>query len=236
MTPAEFRALLVSYEPQLRADLGKLWVQAQTMSAPEFSAYAQEAYPELVSPHIALAAELAATWYDEASPQSSYIATVAALPPVEQLQASLRWALSKPDSPALLNGSAERMFYLGARSTIVDNSETEHGATWAREAQPGACWFCRLLATRGAVYASESAALQHGTGQRRRRLAPAKHEDDKYHDNCKCIAVMVRPGGSYTPPAYAEKWNSEYEAAVKAAGGAQTFEAVKAGYKLLGAE
>lgn len=39
---------------------------------------------------------------------------------------------------------------------------------------------------------------------------------DKYHDDCHCIAVPVRPGGSYEPPEYVEQWERDYVDAVGA--------------------
>ena len=44
-----------------------------------------------------------------------------------------------------------------SRDTILDNVERE-GVKWARYASSTACGFCRMLATRGAVYNSEAAA------------------------------------------------------------------------------
>lgn len=41
---------------------------------------------------------------------------------------------------------------------------------------------------------------------------------DKYHDHCRCLAVEIRPGKSYEPAPYVEKWNEDYVAARKAAG------------------
>ncbi|MDJ0010106.1 hypothetical protein [Gordonia alkanivorans] len=60
-----------------------------------------------------------------------------------------------------------------------------------------------------------------GEGQRGQYLAGGRRArgnqsiGDKYHDNCHCIAVMVRPGQNYTPPSYVDKWNDEYIAATK---------------------
>lgn len=239
MTPEEFRDLLISYEPQYRTKLGKLWAQAQVLSAPEFAVYAEQAYPDIITPHLQLAAELAATWYDEApSPNKSFVATTADLAPVAQLQASLRWALSTPQSEVNLDGSATRMFHDSARRTIVLNADNEPGAKWARHAEPGACRFCQMLATRGAVYASDKQALYHGTGPRRNRgtLAPPKHTDDSYHDHCRCEAVMVRPGGSYHPPKYVEAYEQDYEkvaAAVDEAGLTRTVDNIMAAYRAM---
>lgn len=215
MTPEEFLLLLETYLPQLHTDVSALMAQASHMTAEEFVKYAAQAYPEVVTPHVAVAAELAAAWYDEAGGDARYAAVTAPLPPVEQLQQSLSWALSTPSPGLNLAGSAERMFYQGARSTIVDNANTEQGATWARHAEPTACPFCKLMATRGSVYSSKLSATKvvgRGFGTRQKKRG-TQDLGESYHDHCKCIAVMVRPGGSYHPPEYAATWQAEYEKA-----------------------
>lgn len=39
---------------------------------------------------------------------------------------------------------------------------------------------------------------------------------DKYHDHCRCTAVPVRDGETYTPPDYVDGWSQDYIDAVKA--------------------
>lgn len=49
---------------------------------------------------------------------------------------------------------------------------------WQRVAEPGACSFCRALATRGAVYATEGSAIATQKGRR-------------YHTRCRCTVLGV---------------------------------------------
>ena len=94
---------------------------------------------------------------------------------------------------------AERAIFDGFRDTITANADREPGARWARHASANACGWCRMLATREAVYTSAHAA---GDGNR-------------YHDHCHCMAVVVRPGQTYTPPPYVAQWDDDYKEARK---------------------
>lgn len=235
MTPEEFLSLLETYLPGLHADIQTLMDQASHMSADDFVRWAQQAYPDVVTPHVAVAAELAAHWYEESGNDAAYQAITAPMPDIAQLAANLRWSLSTDNPRVNLLGSAERVFYNGARQTIVDNSNDEPGATWARHAEPGACAFCKMLATRDDVYTSKEAAesvvgrgrIKTGfrsdgsiiaTTVRTGQTRGTRELGEEYHDHCKCIAVMVRPGQEYKTPEYAQGWNDQYEKAVAQAG------------------
>lgn len=58
---------------------------------------------------------------------------------------------------------------------------------------------------------------------------------DKYHDNCQCTAVEIRPGMTYTPPAYVDDWNRQYEKAVDGADGRDLKSVLKA-WRALGVD
>lgn len=47
-----------------------------------------------------------------------------------------------------------------------------------------------------------------------RRTRGSRELGEKFHDNCHCTAVAVRPGQVYEPPAYVEQWNEDYMDAV----------------------
>ena len=58
-----------------------------------------------------------------------------------------------------LASEAEQMVLDQSRNTIINAvGEDREARAWARITEPGACSFCRLLATRGAVYRSEETA------------------------------------------------------------------------------
>lgn len=176
-----------------------------------------------------------------------YVAVTAPPAPDAAVAASVRWAASPvvPVPPAegavpasvagdagesvldRLSGMAERRIFAAARDTVALNADAEPGATWARYASANACAFCRLLATRRDVYTSRRAAerVVGRTGRKRPDGSRGEHgavrgvrsKDDRYHDHCRCLATPVRPGDSYSPPAYVEEWDQQYRDAVRAA-------------------
>lgn len=219
-------------------DITDLWKDAAPLGPDQFRAAITGALPELVDPYAATAADLAATWYEDAAPELAYQATPAPLPPVEQLEVSARWALHASGDAALvrLAGTAQRAIFAVHRETIVGNVRMEQGARWARHASANACAFCRMLATRRAVYTTEAAATRVGAdrwearrnskGQkvggeigRKGRVRGGQDAGDRYHDHCRCMAVAVRPGHSYEPPPYVEQWEQQYIDAVRATPG-----------------
>lgn len=231
-TVTEKRAALAELERLMLGDLGTLWRSAGM--ADDFAAWVIDAFPELVAQYGSIAGDLAAEWYEEAAPALAYRATAAPLPPLAKWAASASWALNVGDglsSLDLLGGTAQRGIYDQYRTTIVQNAEAE-GSTWARHASANACPFCRMLATRGDVYGSKEKAERVGgrgkslsenrPGKRGRKAGGIRTRGsqaigDKYHDNCHCIAVEVRPGGFYEPPDYVAKWQDEYDEASKIA-------------------
>jgi hypothetical protein len=78
------------------------------------------------------------------------------------------------DAKARLAAASERLVLDAGRNTVIDNAERDRKAKgWARIPEPGACSFCLMLATRGAVYRSEASG------------------GFKTHDNCRCHVEPV---------------------------------------------
>lgn len=74
-----------------------------------------------------------------------------------------------------VRGEAHRL----ARVTVLDAARRDGGpVAWMRVAEPGACRFCRMLATRGPVYRAQETASMTSRGTR-------------YHANCRCRIVPV---------------------------------------------
>lgn len=253
MDPAELRSALVDLNALMVSDLAALWRAVDGQDVEFLRDALQAEVPGVVDPYLAAAGDITADWYEAQAPELSYVARPAALVDEGQLQATARWAagtvLTKsPVSPLdLLAGSMQRALFNESRETIVDNAEVEPGARWARHASANACEFCRMVATRGAVYTSESAASRVGgrgvdestnIGRRRGgrargiRARGSQAIGDKYHDHCHCIAVPVRPGQSYNPPSYVEEWEAEYTRARKAADGVDAKSILSAWRKL----
>jgi hypothetical protein len=168
------------------------------------------AYARLVDPFLAASAQLSAHWYHSLAPTVPFAAAPGPLPPPEALQQNADYALSTPDPVGTLGGTTERHVFATSGLTVAANADRE-GVRYARYASANACAFCRILATRKAVYTSEAAATR--VGGRGGRPRGSRAIGDSYHDNCHCIAVPVRPGEGYQPPDYVDQWQRDYEAA-----------------------
>ena len=244
MDPAELRSALVDLNALMVSDLAALWRAVDGQDVEFLRDALQAEVPGVVDPYLAAAGDITADWYEAQAPELAYVARPAALVDEGQLETTARWAagtvLTKsPVSPLdLLAGSMQRALFNESRETIIQNSDAEPGARWARHASANACEFCRMVATRGAVYASESAASTVGgrgsTGGRGGGVRTRGNQaiGSKYHDHCHCIAVPVRPGQSYEPPAYVEEWEAEYTRARKAADGVDAKSILSAWRKL----
>lgn len=102
-----------------------------------------------------------------------------------------------------LSGALNRQVLLPARQTVMNNIPA--GMKFARVPNPGACPWCLMLASRGAVYSKDTAMAAAGGA-------------DRYHDNCRCVAIEVSP---FAP---LPRVNQELEAAwehAQAGGGTQ---------------
>ena len=171
----EFRAALVTLGKALDGDVGKLVGALVRLDIAAALRYVTDAYPEVVTPYIAAAGDLTASWYEDlpaAVGAKAFIATSADLPPVEQLAASGRWAMLQRDPGRALQGSGERAVFRVQRETVLVNVKSE-GVRWARHARPEACDFCKDQATHGA-------------------LDPADEQALRSHDFCHCLAVPDR--------------------------------------------
>lgn len=145
---------------------------------------------ELVSVYGDAAALLGADWYDmlrDVPPSSaSFRAALSAPVGVEQSRQSARWALGtlfgeKGDPWAtLLNleGVTQRLILQPGRDSVWDAARRDPVRTRFARLPQGAttCRWCVMLASRGAVYASEDTAGQM----------------NRFHDNCDCVIMPAR--------------------------------------------
>lgn len=131
-------------------------------------------------------AALAASYYDAersaAAVPGHFSPPLATPADFETVSKGVSWATkglwgAEPDTETaqkLTTSTAERYVLNAGRQTIIGGANADrksHG--WARTVEPGACAFCLLLATRGAVYRTEQSAE-----------FPA-------HDDCHCHAQPV---------------------------------------------
>jgi len=122
----------------------------------------------------------------------------AQLPRLPQIGQTVDWATqplwaAEPDIAAaekLVQSSAEKLVLDVGRDTIVSNARRDDKARgWARVPEPGACYFCALLATRGMVYKKATAGFLS-------------------HDHCRCHAEPVFT--AYEPSAQIREWQQLY--------------------------
>lgn len=194
----EFQETLKQLAARAGVSVATLLRRTERLDAREAFAFITDAYPKLLDPFLSAAGELTTQWYAE-QPARPVPAGKPAFSPVpaplitpDRLAISARWALTQPTPAAALEGSATRAVFDQSRTTVIANVKRE-GVRWARYASRNACGFCRMLATRGAVYHSERSALAA-------------------HDRCFCMATPDRDG-NYEPPEYVAKWEQDYEAA-----------------------
>lgn len=192
-------------------------------------------------------AALAAQFYQAERRLAGVIAkfrvTPAQPPPLTQVDTVMRWATRKlwtlPDDPSALagaqqmvTGSAQKMSLDVGRLTTLDSVRSDRYArAWAREAKPGCCWFCAMLATRGAVYESKQTAGPNVRGARNANAGKAfvGLGEFKVHDNCQCTAVPVFT--SYEMPARAREWEALYRSVAKAGAGQGNQDAFREAYQ-----
>lgn len=136
-------------------------------------------------------------------------------PPQDQVDSSLRWATKDvwerdPDDPATTEAQraplevrleqaekkaeavVQKLVTDQGRGTVREAVRQDRAATaWARAAALGACAFCKLMASRGAVYKHDTA-------------------DFRAHDGCHCGVIPVFKGQRFEPSDHAREWERIY--------------------------
>lgn len=107
----------------------------------------------------------------------------------EQARKSFRWAMEttrtiedengelqadRDIARSKLAGITNRLVASPARKT-VEAAVSKAGTKYARVPEPGACPFCLMLASRGAVYTRDTVLKASNMGS--------------YHDNCRCLGI-----------------------------------------------
>lgn len=219
-TPADvatFRAAQQDVVTLATADLNRWWSQVSGWS-PDALVVAMEAFTaDLVAAYGDVAALIAADWYDDlrerADAPGRFRAPMAGPAPQEQAAAVARWAAgplysAQPDPARALNllaGGVQRLVLQPARATISSAAGRDPSRPrWARvPGRPRPCAFCRMLASRGAVYHSQAAA--GGSLMTR------------YHSKCGCTPTPVWTG--QREPYDVDALLQEYNNARSVAGG-----------------
>lgn len=178
------------------------------------------AVQQVVDQYARTSAALAAEFYDAqraaARAAGPFTVPVAGPPPEDQSEASLRWATKDlwprdPDHPGTTDAqrepierrleqahkkaeaAAQKLVADVGRATIRDAVRGDRQAVaWARAAALGACTFCKMLATRGAVYGEDTVRFEA-------------------HDSCHCGPVPIFRGQRFELSAHAREWERLYQ-------------------------
>lgn len=214
ISAAENRFVMDQLTQRSRDDIRALWDAAVRLPDVDFFTYVSDAFPDIVIPYHQLAAEFAASAFEEDFTALAVTAVVADPPPVEALRKSAQWALGADGVKAIdrMAGTVQRHIYDGSRDTTAINAEAS-GLRWVRIARPNACAFCRLLASRAAVddgFASQQSATRvvgrRGGARGTRKLG------DRYHDDCKCTAKAIPAGRTALDYLYEEEPDAAFSA------------------------
>jgi hypothetical protein len=198
---ASLRRVLETLGANVAVDLAGLWSAVSGIGDEQLITELQALLPTMVEPYVVAAADYTAQWYDDLAPGEPYVAAVpdaagligGVIDP-ERMDASVSWAVhtGTAQSPAAsrLAGSLNRMVHDASRKVVEHNAVRER-VRYLRHAAPGACPWCRLMAIRGPVFKSAVNAI-------------------KGHDSCHCVAVPVRKGTKFVPPAHYAAWEKQY--------------------------
>lgn len=219
----EHRAEVADIVAVAQADLAEAWPDLPLDDADGTRRLLAGMVTEMVADYGAMAAGAGADWYmesrAEAGVRGRLVPTLSVPLNAAQIDANVGWAVSplygSTDAATALSraaGVVQRLTANADRATILTNARRDPaGVRWYRGASASCCSFCALVASRGAVYRSESSA------------------DFKAHNNCRCFPVVLFPGESVELPDYYQQFADEYATAaeaVAAEGGARSSRAV----------
>ncbi|MER6183004.1 hypothetical protein [Streptomyces sp. NPDC001652] len=190
-----------------------------------------EAVTAVVARYSEFSAALAADFYDgerdAAEVPGSFTVPLADPPPDEQTSSSLRWATKdlwpRDESEATVaqleplevrleaafgkaDMATQKLVTDVGRETVRQSVRRDPQAvSYARVAALGACSFCKLMASRGSVYATAETA---GRDANERFSGDASVV--KFHDNCHCGILPVFRGQRFELSPHAAEWDRIY--------------------------
>ena len=236
----QIRDLLFDLSSVAQSDLKKILKEADS-NPDEAIKIIMQSYPDTLRGYMGTSELVGTAVLSDYAPG---VAPIAVAPLDDDvIRANVRFAyMSQGDTLSILGGSMQRHIFNAYRDSISQSIDfdTRTTTTWARHASATACGFCRLLATRGAVYTSEDAATKvvgkgkkmtdfeamwrgdktgpvQGLGDHKFIAGGVKKRGSRdlgqsYHDHCRCVPVPSTDSNPYVPPSYASDWFSEYEA------------------------
>lgn len=216
-------------------DLVAVFEVAREMDPVRARIYLEQAMIDLVHTYGGAAGDLSADWWNDLQMDEMFYVPGGYEIETEQLTKRVRWG-TEPiltlvgDPRARLAGMLQQ-FIFGAQRDKVKLGTAMTRTSYARMAHPDACPFCRILASRGAVYTSRAAAMyvgaagirQHRTGDTGRlkgrrlkagRVRGTQKAGEKFHDHCRCIvAPDGLPNTHLELPDHYDRFEEEYQAA-----------------------
>lgn len=195
---ANFRRGFDSVDSALHRDVRRLLPAARKLAPADIRNLFLEVGPQLTDRYGALSAPIAAEFFEASTGLPSRLAP---LTDHDAVQGSVRalaggfWTPGREAAFQQIAASLVRHSLQAGRSTIAE-SAVRNRITYARAPEPGACKWCIMLASRGAVYGSARSA----------------GEGNQWHDNCRCVAEPVTADGqvSYDVDAAYEQYMKDY--------------------------
>ena len=236
-------------------DLSAVFQRSLEMDPRMAQRYLEEAVADIVATFGGDAIVLTEGWLDELIPER--VPQVASgTPSIEQLTKQVSWGTAPmftgTGNTLLRLSSVVQQHVFGAERDTVKAFAEANSMRWARvtRGDGDVCEFCKVLASRGAVYGSAARASGVGmsgqenhyvgtTGKFRGRRLKAgrvrgeqKHAE-KYHDHCRCVVAPSGGGLSLSLPDRTSQYQEEYDAAVRLIEGPITMAKVTAAMRQL---
>lgn len=214
---AQFRSVLDYVNSLTQQQVVNLWralEDAGMVSGPLFVDTLADGLTKILTENRAAAVDAASVFYAETQAVPMVAAHIEAAKTFNRatIRDSVLWALRADGDAALgrIAGFAQRHVYGGARDYATSAIGDTYSGGWYRAAQPGACEFCQLLATRALYdwgpYESAKAALTVGAGKHSHK---SSRDGLSYHDFCRCLPIKA---DMFEPNDDLESWGATYRA------------------------
>ncbi|MEU1663559.1 hypothetical protein ABZ547_08085 [Streptomyces sparsogenes] len=192
-----------------------------------------EAVRALIGEYGDASSSLAADFYDgqreAAGVAGRFAVPIPDPPPDEQVDNSMRWATKDlwprdPEASSTTEAQkaplatrldaaeskaeqvAQRLVAEQGRATMRDAVDRDrYAVAYARAAALGSCSFCRLMASRGAVYRNAQTA-----GREANERFTGNASVVKFHNDCHCTIVPVFRGQRFELSPHAAEWDRIY--------------------------
>lgn len=162
----------------LERDMRRIWPQLRTAAPATIRDTLLDLAPQLADRYGAMSATMGAEWFEATTGRPAQLAPLTAPAAV---QASVRygaggfWTVQREAAFEAIRTYTVRHSLQPGRSTVAV-SAGRNRMRYARAPEAGACAWCLMLASRGAVYYSSKSAGDTGRGV-----------GDDFHDDCNCV-------------------------------------------------